>query len=111
MSGILPSFTWSSSKEGTKNASASGTPSKGCKYNFTQNYSKATSNIAYAKSGMIELTLSQSGYNGKKAQVISQYCHKVLAVGNISIGASPSISTGEAYNTTDTDNTTNTIYY
>lgn len=111
MNGIWPAFTWAKTKKGTKNASASGTASKGCKYTFKQEYSTSLSNTAYAKSGMIELTLSQIGYKGKKAQVISKYCHKVLAVGSVSIGASPSISTGVAYDVTDTDKTTNIIYY
>lgn len=111
MNGILPAFTWAKSKKGTKNASANGTASEGCKYTFSQNYSTSMSNIAYAKSGKIELTLSQNGYEGKKAQIISQYCHKVFAVGSVSISTSPSISAGASHNTTDTDKTTTTIYY
>lgn len=111
MKGILPAFTWAKTQKGTKNATASGSASKGCKYSFSQAYSSSMSNIAYAKSGKIELTLSQNGYKGKKAQIISKYCHKVFTLGSVSISSSPSISAGASYDTTDTDETTTTIYY
>lgn len=112
MKGVLPSFTWGAAK-GSKNASADGTASKGCKYSFSQAYSSSLSNIAYAKSGKIVLNLTQSGYAGKKAQVISKYCHKVLAPGSVSVSSSPSVtvSVKASYQTTDTDDTNNSIYY
>ena len=113
MLGTLPSFKWAKTSKGTKQASAEGTASKGCKYNFSQAYSTSLSNLAYAKKGKIVVTLSQTGYKGKKAQVIARYGHKVGGVGSVSVSGIPSVnvSSSTSYNTTDTDNTTNTLYY
>ena len=113
MKGIWPAFSWAASSKGSKSATADGTPSVGCKYSFSQAYSSSLTNMAYAKSGKIVLYISQSGYKGKKAQIISKYCHKVIAFGSVSISSSPAItpSFSTSYNCTDTDNTNNIIYY
>ena len=111
VSGIWPAYKWDKSVKYTKNATADGTPSVGCKYSFSQRYSWCST--SFAKSGKIVLNLSQNGYQGKKAQIISKYCHKRLIPGGVNISSAPSVtvSVGASYDCTDTDRTNNIIYY
>lgn len=111
VSGIWPAYKWGESVTKTKKATADGTPSVGCKYSFSQRYSLMST--SFAKSGKIVLNLSQNGYQGKKAQIISKYCHKKLAIGGVNISSAPAVtvSVAAAYDCTDTDRTNNIIYY
>lgn len=111
MYGIIGAYTWASKKKGTKKPSASGKPNTGITYYFDQDYKASMSNIAYVKKGEIQIDLAKSGYSGKKAQIISQYCHKGLGFGSISLSKAPNISVSSSYSTTDTDKTTNLLTY
>lgn len=111
VSGVWPAYKWGKSVTNTKNAATDGTPSVGCKYSFSQRYSLMST--SFAKSGKIVLNLSQNGYQGKKAQIISKYCHKRLALGGVNITSAPAIAVTvtTSYDCTDTDRTNNIIYY
>ncbi|SEW43156.1 hypothetical protein [[Clostridium] fimetarium] len=64
-----------------------------------------------AKSGSIAFRIKNSTRTGDYVTVQSQYCHKVLGFGSVSVspGSSPRIGIEGAYNVSDLANTTTTI--
>lgn len=109
--GIWPAFTWASKSKGTKSPSASESPNKAVKYTFGQSYSSSMSNIARAKKGSFSLYISNTKKKGYKTNVVSRYCHKKIGVGSINVSGTPSISVSGSYDSTDTDDASNTIKY
>lgn len=70
------------------------TPNKGIVFSTPQSRAVATQQN---KTGTIKFTLYQTKFKGYDTKVLAQFAHKTLAVNNITISGSPSITIGTGF--------------